>query len=136
MLSMASWPFFVIGFLQRHPSMSQNRLISPGKIFSPWRALILWNMVSGTTSRPPARLAFVVAFCNHFSPWRQYSLWRVSLFTSFKFPFFGSCLVHSFPTQLSQVRSKEHNKAFCHIFMAFPWITCKTSNQKCLIYIT
>jgi len=34
--------------------------------------------------------------------------------------FFDSCLVHSFPAQLGQVRHRKHNKTFSYIFVAFP----------------
>jgi len=110
-LARAKWPFFASGFLPRHLSLFLNRLISPGRKFSPWRALILKNMVPGT----------------------PFTLWRDGLCTSFWFSFLDSCFVHSIPAQLGKVRYRKYKIAFCHLFIDFPWITCKTSNQKCLI---
>jgi len=72
---------------------------------------------------------------NYFSSWRDPAHCGKWAFAILQFSFFNSCLVHHFPAQWDKVRCKKHNRAFYHIFMAFPWITCKTSNQKCLRYI-
>jgi len=55
-----------------------------------------------------------------------------SFFVSF---IFFHVLITSLPAQMGQVRYKEHNKPFCHFFMAFPQLTRETSYQKCLITI-
>jgi hypothetical protein len=38
------------------------------------------------------------------------------------------------PAQKSRVRYIKRNKAFNTYFSAFPSITCKTSNKKCMKY--
>lgn len=120
------------GFLQRHSPVISNRLISPGKNISPWRALNIKNMASGITSRPLARPFLAMAtshsrcgelwceqdgdiYWNSFPPWRHMSLWWYGLCSSFDFP---SLILVLFT-----------------LFLVFPWIICGTSNQKCIIYI-
>jgi len=139
MLVMASWPFFAIGFLPRHPLVVPNCLISSyarfscrGELWSSktwslelllalllaltsiWRHLAFWFAVASLGA------SWMLTFWNSFPPWRHISLWRVGLCSSFNFVSLILVLFTLFPAQLSQVRYKKHNRVFHYIFMAFP----------------
>jgi len=132
----------------------QNFKNSPGEIFSPW-----WVDLASPLGFCHVTLQCPkTALSRHGDLRFSENLWSLELFRlvfSFLSPrqvhspstrcaklqcelegelleIFRSGELDSFPAQLDQVRHKMHNRAFYHIFMAFPWITCETSNQKCL----
>jgi len=123
--------FFAIGFLPRDPSVVPNRLSSPGKNILPWRTLNINKMVSRITSCHLSCLSFAMvnflslvrygeleckldadileliqAMVTDFTMATDFAMakWPLLLFWA---SFFDSCLVHSFLTQLRQVRHKK-----------------------------